>query len=86
METKTKGAMEGEVGQAVVRFERDYPGRGPPEARAFLVDDLILVRMRSDLTPAEHRLAACAEAGRGRDLINQWSRCTIGHGVERLSG
>jgi uncharacterized protein YbcI len=68
---KSQSTMEEEISQAVVRFEKEYMGRGPLEARAFLVDDMVLVRLKKVLTPAEHKLAASPNPERGRDLIKQ---------------
>ena len=46
-------------------------GRGPEETRTFIVDDMILVRLRGVLTPAEQNLAKATEANSGRSLIKQ---------------
>lgn len=54
---KTREEIEEEITQAMVRFEKDYFGRGPIEARSYLIEDMILVRMRGILTPAEQKLA-----------------------------
>lgn len=67
---KTKGQLEAEVSEAVIRFEREYMGRGPDETRAYLIDDMVLVRLQRVLTPAEKRLAESEDA-RGRALIKQ---------------
>ena len=67
----TKGQIEAEIAEAIVKFEREYMGRGPEEARAYLVDDLIIVRLRGVLTPAERQLAKSEDAARGRSLIKQ---------------
>jgi uncharacterized protein YbcI len=73
--SKTKGQVEAEISDAIVRFELDYMGRGPEEARTYLVDDMVLVRLRGVLTPAEKQLAK-AEGGSlpGRTLIKQVRR------------
>jgi uncharacterized protein YbcI len=73
--SKTKGQVEAEISDAIVRFELDYMGRGPEEARTYLVDDMVLVRLRGVLTPAEKQLAK-AEGGDlpGRTLIKQVRR------------
>lgn len=71
MPTKTKGELEAEISQAVIRFEKEYMGRGPLETRTFLVDDLVLVRLKGVLTAAEHKLAGAGDPDRGRDLIKQ---------------
>jgi uncharacterized protein YbcI len=68
---RTKGRIEAEITEAIVKFEREYMGRGPEEARTYLVDDLIVVRLRGVLTPAERQLAKSEDAAHGRSLIKQ---------------
>ena len=70
---KTKGEIEAEISEAIVRFEIDYMGRGPKEARSHIVDDLIVVRLKGMLTPAEQQLTKTAE---GVELIKKM-RSTI---------
>ena len=68
---KTKGELEAEISSAIMRFKREYMGRGPQDVRTYLVDDMALVRLKGVLTPAEKRLAKVEDAHRGRDLIKQ---------------
>jgi uncharacterized protein YbcI len=70
---KTKGEIEAEISEAIVRFEIDYMGRGPKEARSHIVDDLIVVRLKGMLTPAEQQLTKTAD---GVELIKKM-RSTI---------
>ncbi|HEY0725555.1 MAG TPA: DUF2294 domain-containing protein [Pyrinomonadaceae bacterium] len=63
---KTKGEIEAEISQAMVKFELEYMGRGPTEVRSFVVEDMILVRLKGVLTQAEQQLAKSSE---GVDLI-----------------
>ena len=81
---KTKGELETEISTAVIRFKRDYMGRGPQEVRTFLVEDMALVRLKGVLTPAEQRLAQVEDPHRGRDLIKQLRVELIEHGREIL--
>lgn len=81
---KTKGELEAEVSQAVMRFKREYMGRGPQDVRTHLIDDMALVRLKGVLTPAEQRLAQVEDAHRGRDLIKQVRLELIEHGRELL--
>ena len=76
--------LEAEISQAVIRFKRDYMGRGPQEVRTYLIDDLAVVRLRGVLTPAEQRLAQMEDAHRGRDLIKQLRTELIEHGRDLL--
>ena len=82
---KSRGELEAEITQAVIRFEKEYMGRGPLEARSYLVDDLVVVRLKNVLTPAEHKLAASPDPARGRDLIKQLRQQLIETGAELLS-
>lgn len=63
---KTKGEVEAEISEAMVKFEVEYMGRGPKEVRSFIVEDMILVRLKGVLTQAEQQLAKSSE---GVDLI-----------------
>lgn len=65
---KTKGEMEAAISEAMVQFEIDYMGRGPKEARAHIMADIVLVRLKGVLTPAEEQLTKSAE---GVDLIKR---------------
>jgi uncharacterized protein YbcI len=66
---KTKGQMEAEIGEAIIRFEKEYMGRGPLETRTYLVEDMVIVRLKGVLTQAEHQLATSADGSKGRELI-----------------
>lgn len=68
---RTKGQIEAEISEAIIKFEREYMGRGPEEARTHIIDDLIIVRLRGVLTPAEKQLAKNEGSGQGRILIKQ---------------
>lgn len=68
---KTRGELEAEFTKAIIRFEKDHLGRGPLEARTFLLGDLLVVRLRGVLTPAELKLAETRE---GRVLVKETRR------------
>jgi uncharacterized protein YbcI len=65
---KTKGEIEAEVSRAIVQFEIDYMGRGPRESRAYLIHEMVVVRLKGVLTPAEHQLAKTQE---GAELVKR---------------
>ena len=54
---KTKGQVEAEISEAIIKFEKDYMGRGPDETKTYIIGDMVLVRLRGVLTPAEKQLA-----------------------------
>ena len=69
--TITKGELEAAFTKAIVKFEKDYLGRGPMDARTYLIDDIVLVRLRGVLTPAEEKLSQNNE---GKTLVRDARR------------
>jgi uncharacterized protein YbcI len=67
----SKGEIEAEFTKRIVKFEKDYLGRGPVEARTYLIDDMVIVRLRGVLTPAEEKLIETPE---GRQLVKETRR------------
>ena len=53
----TKGQMEAEVSNALIAFEKDHMGRGPVDVRTHIIQDMVLIRLKGVLTPAERHLA-----------------------------
>lgn len=68
---KTKGQIEAEISEAVIKFEKEYMGRGPDETKTYLIDDMVFIRLKGVLTPAEKQLAKTADSTQGRSLIKQ---------------
>ena len=60
----TKGQMEAQIATAITQFEREHLGRGPQEVRTWIMQDLVLVRLKGVLTPAEEKLARDPERRR----------------------
>jgi uncharacterized protein YbcI len=55
--SQTVGDLEAQIGRAVTHFEKEFMGRGPLETRTWLIDDMILIRLKGVLTPAERKLS-----------------------------
>lgn len=68
---RTAGQIESEISEALIKFEKEYMGRGPLSAKTYLIDDMVLIRLKGVLTPAEIQLARGSEQRRGRELIKQ---------------
>jgi uncharacterized protein YbcI len=77
---KTKGELEAEVSQAIIRFKKEYMGRGPLSVRTHLIEDMVLVRLKGVLTAAEQKLVQVEDPSRGRDLIKRMRLELIEHG------
>jgi uncharacterized protein YbcI len=68
---KSQGEIEAAVCEEIARFEQNYMGRGPKEIHAYLIGDLLVVRLKGVLTVAEQQLVASLTADKGRDLLKQ---------------
>lgn len=68
---KTKGQTEAEISKAIIKFEKEYMGRGPDETKTYIIGDMVIVRLRGVLTPAEKQLAKSDDNLKGRALIKQ---------------
>jgi uncharacterized protein YbcI len=68
---KSQGEIEAAVCAGISRFEQDYMGRGPKDIHAYLIGDLLVVRLKGVLTVAEQQLVATLPAAKGRDLLKQ---------------
>ena len=68
MEKLTKGQLELEISEAMIKFEKEFMGRGPKETKTYLLKDMLFVRLKGVLTPAEKQLSKTAE---GATLIKK---------------
>ena len=68
---KTQGEIEAAICEGISRFEQEYMGRGPKDIRAYLIDDIIFVRLQGVLTAAEQHLVKSQPPEKGRDLLKQ---------------
>ncbi|NOQ98002.1 MAG: DUF2294 family protein [Calditrichae bacterium] len=64
----TRGQLEAEISTAITQFEEDHLGRGPRETRTHIIQDMVLIRLKGVLTPAENNLAKTPE---GAQLIKE---------------
>ncbi|MEZ4673393.1 MAG: DUF2294 domain-containing protein [Caldilineaceae bacterium] len=69
--TITRGMAEAAFTKAIIQFEKEHLGRGPLDTRITFLGDMILVRLKGLMTPAEQKLAA---TGDGRDLVKEMRR------------
>ena len=68
MEKMTKGQLEAKISEAIIKFEMEYMGRGPMETKTYIMNDMLFVRLKGVLTPAEKKLAKTVE---GAELIKK---------------
>lgn len=68
---RSKGQLEADISEALIKFEKEYMGRGPEQTKTYIIGDLIVVRLQRVLTPAEQQLAGASDEMRGLTLIKQ---------------
>jgi uncharacterized protein YbcI len=68
---KTQGEIEAAICKGMSHFEQEYMGRGPKDIRAYLLGDLLVVRLLGVLTAAEQHLVQTLPVEKGRDLLKQ---------------
>ena len=68
---KTHGEIEAAICRGMSHFEQEYMGRGPKDIRAYLIGDLLVVRLQGVLTVAERHLVTKVATEKGRDLLKQ---------------
>lgn len=83
MPERSKGQIEAAITTSMTQFERDYLGRGPREARTFIIQDMVLVRLKGILSPAEQHLSH--EPG-GVEMIKQMRSRLVESCNDDLSG
>jgi uncharacterized protein YbcI len=57
MTRQSIGTVESRISNALTQFEKEHLGRGPKEARTYIIQDMVLIRLKGILTPAEENLA-----------------------------
>ncbi|WP_232698804.1 DUF2294 domain-containing protein [Brevibacillus daliensis] len=57
MGSQSKKKLEAEISEAFIKFQRDLIGRGPQEAKTYIVNDMIISRFKGVLTVEEKHLA-----------------------------
>ena len=78
---KTKNEIERAIRNAIIKFEQEFMGRGPDDVKTFVVRDLVVIRLKGVLTPAERQLAKTAE---GIDMVKQLRQNLIALGRDKL--
>ena len=78
---RVKSVMENSIRNAIIKFEQEFLGRGPDEVRALGARDLVVVRLKGVLTPAERQLAKTAE---GVEMVKRLRQNLIAQGRDKL--
>ena len=68
---QTRGEIEAAACQGMSQFEQKHMGRRPQDVRAYLMGDLLVIRVQGTLTSAEQHLATTLPSEKGRELLKQ---------------
>jgi uncharacterized protein YbcI len=68
---KTQGEIEAAIAAGITSFQQEHMGRGPKDIHAYLIGDLVVVRLHGVLTAAEQQLVKVLPAEKGLGLLKQ---------------
>lgn len=68
MSISSKKKLEADLSEAFIKFQRDLIGRGPQEAKTYIVGDMVILRFKGVLTVEEKHLVS---NDTGRKLVKK---------------
>lgn len=63
--------LEAKISELMCKFEMEHMGRGPEDIRTHIIGDMVLVRFKNVLTPAEKSLAKSGGGKLIKDMRRQ---------------
>lgn len=64
----SKKKLEAEISSSFIKFQRELLGRGPQEAKTYIVQDMVIIRFKGVLTTEEKHLV---NHENGRRIVKQ---------------
>lgn len=71
------GEIHSRLCTEIIRFEKEIMGRGPEEVKAYIIDDMIILRLKGVLTRAEINLLSYGEGDKEMALIKEFRQKLI---------
>jgi uncharacterized protein YbcI len=65
----TQGELEAAICDGITQFEQEFMGCGPKNIHAYLIGDLLVIRLQGALSAAEQHLVKSLPVEKGRDLL-----------------
>ncbi|MCK4308172.1 DUF2294 domain-containing protein [candidate division WOR-3 bacterium] len=81
MKIRTIGEIEAEITKLITKFQLDNVGKGPDNVKSYIVEDMIVMRMKGILTIIEKHLIKTSE---GLELVKRCRICLIERSREIL--
>lgn len=63
-----KAVLEAAISEAFIKFQRNIIGRGPSETRTYIIEDMVLIRLKGALSIEESHLA---KTDKGRQVVKE---------------
>jgi len=86
----TKGQLESQISEAIIKFEIEHMGRGPEETKTYIIKDMIFIRLKGVLTTSEKNLAKNLEGKllikKTRVLLLEKSRNLLEKLIQNITG
>lgn len=64
----SKKKLEAEISEAFIKIQRELIGKGPQEAKTYIVHDMLITRYKGILTVEEKHLVSCDS---GKKLVKE---------------
>lgn len=64
----SKKKLEAEISEALIKFQRELIGKGPQEAKTYIVNDMLIARYKGVLTVEEKHLVS---GDTGKKLVKE---------------
>ncbi len=81
----TKGQIEDKVSKDVSKFYLETLGVGPHESRCYIVEDMIIVRLKGKLLPIEQNILSMMEGRQAIELVKNIRKALHSITTKRLS-
>ena len=72
--SNSKKKLEAEISAAFIKFQRELIGRGPREAKTYIINDMLITRFKGVLTVEEKHLV---NRNSGKNLSNKCGSCFV---------
>jgi len=66
--------IEASISEAIAKLERTQVGKAPQQVKSYIIEDMVIIRLKGILTSIEHELTKHPE---GIDLIKRSRVCLI---------
>jgi len=74
MKNKTKGQVEAKISEAITKFKIEHIGKGPEEVKSYIIEDMVVIRLKRALTTFEQHLTKNPE---GIELVKRSRVCLL---------